>query len=343
MSRWLGLGAAALLACALVLTGLPATVAAPPPTVRASEPAPGDRHEITFHGDVVHAFAGARRRPRTAWPGRRIYFRETIPAKWDWSLSRALQKWNQAGGGIRLVRTTSRKKARLTISYGNIGAAAGMATIGRTRHAWVRLSRTYASADPYDTRNRIEVMAIFAHELGHVLGFGHTRAPCSLMGPVLDVVGCGMVPAERPGYYACRTLDAALVRRFVRIYGGRARHPAPWCLIEALPPSVAGVSLVGGPGGPALRWDAPTRVVDGWSVRIRSWPADPAADCDQAPGWASSEWVPVTAGLWSGSAGAGASCLSAQLVNRYGAGRAPVVRAVESTTLTTVEESVSGP
>ena len=67
-------------------------------------------------------------------------------------------------------------------------------------------------------------MNVLAHELGHVLGFQHTAARCSLMAPVLDVDACGTVPtATQPGYYKCRTLDTALVQRFVKA----VRRPRP--------------------------------------------------------------------------------------------------------------------
>ena len=45
-----------------------------------------------------------------------------------------------------------------------------------------------------------------------------------------------LLPTSPPGYYKCRTIDAPLVHRFVRMYGGRAQLPsATWCLIDPLP------------------------------------------------------------------------------------------------------------
>ena len=38
--------------------------------------------------------------------GRRLYYYETLPAKWDWSLSTAVAKWNGSGARIWLVRMT---------------------------------------------------------------------------------------------------------------------------------------------------------------------------------------------------------------------------------------------
>lgn len=171
------------------------------------------------------------RRASYAWKGHKILYTESLPAKWDWSLSTALSKWNTAGGGIRFVRTTNPRKARLNISYGNLGGPAGMASVGKARHAWVKLSSTYNGSDSLSAHNRVEVMAVLTHELGHVLGFGHTSAKCSLMSPMMDVEGCGLLAKDRPGYYRCRTIDTPLVSRFISMYGGHARFPAGWCSI----------------------------------------------------------------------------------------------------------------
>ena len=66
-------------------------------------------------------------------------------------------------------------------------------------------------------------MGIFAHELGHVFGYGHTTTTCSLM----RAGGTGHqrllpTPTSPLGYYKCRTIDTPLVRRFVKGYGGTA-------------------------------------------------------------------------------------------------------------------------
>ena len=115
----------------------------------------------------------------------------------------------------------------MRIGYANIGSAAGMATLGATRNARVYLSSRFSTVNALNARNRVIVMKVFAHELGHVLGFRHTSDPCSLMAPVLDVDRCGDVPASNPGYYRCRTLDVGLVRSFITLYGGTVRYPRP--------------------------------------------------------------------------------------------------------------------
>lgn len=291
--------------------------------------------------------ATASRRASYAWSGRKIRYFETVPSKWDWSLSTAISKWNGAGGGIRFVRTTNRRAAQLTIAYGATGTAAGMATVGGTRHAFVQLSSRYRTVDALDAFHRVQVLGVFTHELGHVLGFGHTAARCSLMSPVLDVAGCGVLPASLPGYYDCRTIDAPLATRFVRLYGGRARTPGTWCPLDQLPPVLAGVAFSGGPSAPVtVRWAQPAFVPAGSQMVIRTWETDV---CGEPPRSASAEHLPVTDGAWqrvpsvpvvtedatqaAGTAGTAgtrvvvaprAVCVSVQLVNRYGAGHPAV-------------------
>lgn len=310
---------------ALMLGALPAGAAAAAAKSSPVAASSARRASLSLHGDTEISNARTRR-AANAWKGRRVLYTESLPATWDWSLSTALSKWNAAGGGIRFVPTTNVRKARLTISYGDIGGAAGLASVGQARHAWVKLSSTYNGYDALDAHNRVEVMAVLTHELGHVLGFGHTSARCSLMSPVMDVDGCNMVPAARPGYYQCRTIDTALVARFVRVYGGQEKYPATWCLIEPTPSALLRVSFTGGAGAPlAIRWTVPSSVPAGSRVRIGLWQA---STCDAMPTWADLSYASADAGQWTEAQDepSGATCVGVQLVNRYGAGQPAVSR-----------------
>jgi hypothetical protein len=322
--RSFGLLIALLVVGAILLTGPPGFAAeASPVSSHVLQAVPGRQDPLVLDGGP--ATKASARVSVLRWKQKRLYYYETIPAKWDWSLAKAVSKWNASGGGIKLTRTIHPSKAKVKISYGSIGKAAGVATIGSTRGAYVRLSSRYASVDSADAFRRIEVMAIFAHELGHVLGFGHTTATCSLMRSVLDVSACYLPPTSPPGYYRCRTIDAPMVRKFIRRYGGHAHLPsATWCLIDRLPPALTAVSFSGGVDSPlTARWTMPTTVPTGAMVQIRMWAGE---DCTETPAWADTVLVEPALMQWEDEeAGTNeTSCVGARLVNRFGAGRAAV-------------------
>lgn len=336
--RSLRLAAGLLASIAISFASLPVTAASASPasaSTASASPAsalsgtagPATGHDrVSLEGDSP-ATSSAARRASYAWTGRRITFYETIAPKWDWSLSTALNKWNHTGGGIRFVRTTSRSRAQVVISSADIGAAAGVATVGRTRHAYVHLSSAYDNADELDAHYRIEVMMIFAHELGHVLGFHHSSTACSLMAPMLDVEGCHTIPAENPGYYRCRTIGGPLARAFVRLYGGRAKFPDSWCPIDKIPPPLTSVDFTSSPV--IISWASPASVPSGSRVMIRSWQSD---TCDAVPDTASTAYAAVTDGAWQDTAAAAGvtSCFRVELVNRYGAGQDAVAHLMAS-------------
>jgi matrixin len=324
--RLLRLAATLLVAAAVAFGALPIASASAAPVVqsRTTSTASETHDAIAVEGARNERAA---RRASYAWTGSRIYYRETVAAKWDWSLQTAISKWNHSGAKIHFVRTTSRKKAQLTISSANIGPAAGMATVGRVRKAYVHLSNAYADKDELDAHYRIEVMMVFTHELGHVLGFQHTSAPCSLMSPMLDVEGCNVIPrVEMPGYYKCRTINGSLAARFVKVYGGKATFPASWCPIDKIPSPLTDVDITGGPDSPTtINWASPTSVPSGARVKISSWQSD---TCDAVPTTAASTYAAVADGTWQDPQAepAGNHCFRVQLVNRYDAGQTAVAR-----------------
>ena len=298
------------------------SAAQPTPDRPPSAAAGAGQSRIDLGGDTVLPQRARRTAKVQKWKGTTIRYYESLPAKWDWSLSTAVAKWNTAGGRIRFAKVAAPAKAQLRIGYGNIGSAAGMATLGAAKHAYVRLSSRFSNMDAVNARNRVTIMNVLAHELGHVLGFRHTTTRCALMAPVVNVDACGTVPASMAGYYKCHTIDTALVRAFIRLYGGRARYPsATWCLIEALPTPLAGVSFTGGSTSPVVvRWNPPASVPAGTAVVVKRWEA---STCGAAPSWADTFRPAIRAGLWEDDVPEESStaCFQLQVLNRLGAGR----------------------
>jgi matrixin len=258
------------------------------------------------------------------WQGSRIYYYEALPSKWHWSVSHAVAQWNRVGGGIKFVRTTHRSKAQLTIGYGNIAPSAGYSSVGRVKNARVRLNSAYGAVDAHDAHYRIEVMAVLTHELGHVLGFEHTHRKCALMSPMMDIEGCGVVSAARPGYYKCNSVDSRLKSSFVRSYGGRVRGAgSTWCLIDPLPSVLTGVAFDDTAGsGVSISWARPSYAPAGSRVVIRHWTAD---SCDIVPGTAATDYAEAAAGSWVApdTSASADNCYQVQLVNRYGVSKSP--------------------
>lgn len=322
---------ATLLGGFLLLTATPVSA-----TTGPADPADGAASEngsrFDLSGDVVGppAVDGLQRPQYRKWPGKTIRYHETIPHKWDWSLDQAIRHWNEAGGGIRFVESTN-AKARLRISYGDTGGADGIGTLGFQRSNYVHLSPSYKHADEHAAETRVWVGRLFTHELGHVLGFNHTGGQCSLMYPIYDFGLCPPLPDNEPGYYNCRWIDQPLLRRFVAMYGGRVRRPSTLCLIEALPQPLRDVRFSGGQPDDApvrVAWKAPSRVSDGTKLWLTVWRS---SSCAKAPDtWERRVEVDPRAESWSDPHyGKGSWCYRVEILNRYGAGRPPIVKEMD--------------
>ena len=89
--------------------------AAPAPTSTTAAPPPSDVDLSGDHRGAVgadHDRPAGRLRAAVAWPRGTIRYHETIPAKWQWGLDRAIAHWNGSGAKVRFVKVTSRRRAQ---------------------------------------------------------------------------------------------------------------------------------------------------------------------------------------------------------------------------------------
>lgn len=310
-----------------LLLPLAALVAlAAPPAVSAEPHRPdGPAPRAVLTDDVIRPEGSPLDARIRTWPGNKIRYHETMPKKWDWSLDRAIDHWNSSGGNIRFVEV-SKRRAQLVIRYGPTYGADGVGTLGYQSRNYVHLSTAYKRADELNPETRVWVGRLFAHELGHVLGFDHTGGQCALMYPIYDFGLCPPLPFDHPGYYHCRWIDKPLLRRFTRIYGGSGKRPPKLCLIEALPGQLRDVEFGGGAERSApvrITWKPPSRIRSGTKTRVTVWKGTSCGG--KLPDtWERRAVVDTREGTWTDpSYGQGSWCFRLQIENRYGATRPP--------------------
>jgi hypothetical protein len=280
----------------------------------------GDRRVLA--DDVIRPARSSVAARVRKWPGRTIPYYEKIPKKWDWSLDRAIAHWNESGSKIKFVEVP-RRKAKLLISYGDTGGADGVGTLGYQYRNYVYLSPSYKKADQFNPETRVWVGRLFAHELGHVLGFDHTSGQCALMYPVYNFGVCDTLAVGKPGYYNCRWIDKKLLRRFTQMYGGKPKRPPKVCLIEALPGELRSVTFSGGNSQARpvqVTWVPPATLRDGTKVYVTVWKG---TSCSAAPNrWELRVGVDPRAGSWKDPEfGQGTWCYLVHIENRDGATR----------------------
>lgn len=314
-----------------VSTAASDSLAAPPAptaTTAAAEPP----RNVDLRGDHPEDAGGdhdrlAGRLPAAAWPRGTIRYHETMPAKWQWGLDRAIAHWNGSGAQVRFVKVASRRRAQVTIGYGQTYGSDGYggwtARGSRIFKGFVAINPSYRRVDEGDDEQRVWMGRLIAHELGHVLGYDHTRGRCSLMAPIFYFGECGPLSPDKVGYYPCRWIDLTLLRAHVRTYGGRAARPPRDCLIHPRPAAMSGVIFDG--GGDGSGGGSPVRIT--WRpitqaaterVRVVLWAA--AGECATEPVRVDEEvLLPRTATSWVDPfAGRGTACYRVQGVNHSG-------------------------
>jgi hypothetical protein len=219
------------------------------------------------------------------WPGGVVRYHDTTPPKMRPMVTEAARQWNSSGAAVRFVATSGARadvvvRGRFVPVGRPLLGPAGTASVGRTRSGLVTL--WLPAAEPRAAQ------AVIVHEFGHVLGLGHQggrRVTCSLMWPVLTLIGCPTSPdPERERCNFVMTGDLRVViSRYGRRPAPRSRPPA-FCL-RGTPP-VAPVAPRGLQALATRVGPAEARVVlfwDGWdrpraqSDRVRRF----AGTCDQ--------------------------------------------------------------
>lgn len=288
-------------------------------------PTPGRHDGVGAH--EVGAHARGAYVPRK-WPTNRITYYESIPAKWQWSLDDALKRWHLTGAKVRFVKVSSPSKARLIIRYGPTYGADGIGTLGYNPYGKniVHLSTKYKRVDHFDPAQRAWVSRLFAHELGHNLGYEHVRARCALMVAIFMFGECGPLSAT-PGYYECGYIDDKLLARHVKWYGGRRKKQVKDCLLAPLPEQVTELTASGGTeahnGLVTLRWNVPRPPTAG-KVVVREWKADSCA-AEPPSALESAELGPAVTSWTTPEGTDGNSCYAVSVVNRYDGARSPII------------------
>jgi hypothetical protein len=190
---------------------------------------------------AAHAFVIA----GSPWPGGYVPYHVDAPALRS-AVDAAAARWNASGARVRLVDVpASRAAIRVRrLSSGACEGVVGRAPVGR-ESGRVGILQLQASCGP------LGLIPIAAHELGHVLGFGHETRLCSVMSPDEGdrPRACGG-PGALPWEYDCRVLEPTDIAGAVKLYGGRARppHPGfPFCPLLPTPPPATGAQALAFP------------------------------------------------------------------------------------------------
>jgi hypothetical protein len=127
---------------------------------------------------------------------------------------RAVRAWNRSGAHVRFVHVPRSHAGVVVTTHGpsckEADGCAYAGYLGITSVVWI--------APDLD---RYSAAQVIAHELGHVLGLGHTTVRCAAMS------AGWYCPDAPPGEWRCRLLERDDVEGAVHLYGGTVRPLGP--------------------------------------------------------------------------------------------------------------------
>jgi hypothetical protein len=170
----------------------------------------------------------------TKWPGGYVPYHVDAPGLRS-AVDAAAARWNRSGAKLRLVDVPA---AKALVRVRKLAPAKCLGVVGQASVGYEKGQIGTIFLQP--RCGSLELIPIAAHELGHVLGFGHDTVHCSVMTPVEGnrPKACGGV-APLPWEYDCKVLEPTDVAGAVKLYGGKAKPVAntfPWCPDLPTPP-----------------------------------------------------------------------------------------------------------
>lgn len=196
---------------------------------------------------IAPAQSDAYSRFGTKWPGGKITYYNSVKG-YDPAVKAAVSAWNNSGAKVKFKRT-SKKKARVRISYMKDSTCRGLTRLPRARRT--TRARVYlpAPSSPEFCRDAATMTIVAAHEFGHVLGLNHETKQCATMNPSGNREGgtlCDPAQTTPPWLWRCRVLEPDDVRGAIKTYGGKFRASkflaSPLCPLYGPPPAVTGLT-----------------------------------------------------------------------------------------------------